>query len=113
MDEAEKSLEFYDTLCTTMPSIGFMSRKKRVYAYLDVTKKMQKLIDEQDISEENALFLLSVLVRKHSPFQKATMMAALNLANIDRKLIRPIGFRYANDFRCSLKMMPVDDEESP
>jgi len=109
MDEAEKSLKFYDNICNTMPSIGFISRKKRVYAYLDVTKKVQKLVDDQEISEDNALFLLSVLVRKHSPFQKATMMAALNLASIDRKLIKPIGFKYANDFRCSLKMMPVDD----
>ncbi len=112
MDEAEKSLEFYEELCSNMPSIGFLSRKKRVLAYLYVTKKVQEMIDNKEISEENALFLLSVLVRKHSPFQKATMMAALNLSSIDRKHIQDIGFKYANDFRCSLKMMPIDEENS-
>ncbi len=109
MDEAEKALEFYDALCETMPSIGFLSRKKRVYAYLHVTNKLQKMIEDEEISEENALFLLSVMVRKYSPFQKATMMAALNLAKIDRKIITPLGFKYANEFRCSLKMMPEDE----
>lgn len=109
MDEAEKTLEAYDKLFNEMPSIGFINRKKRVMAFLKVTKYAQHLIDKEEISEENALYLLSIMVRKHAPFQKAAMMTALNLPNIDRKAIKSIGFKYANEMRCNMQMYPVDD----
>jgi len=108
MDEAEQSIQAYDKLYQSIPSIGFLSRKKRINAYLKVTDIIQHMIDEQEISEEHALFLLSILVRKSSPFQKATMMVALNLSNINKKHLQPIGFKYANEFRCSLQLLPVD-----
>jgi hypothetical protein len=111
-EEADKSLQAYDELYQSIPSIGFLSRKKRVSAYLKVTKVAQRLIDEQEVTEEQALFLLSILARKNSSFQKATVMTALNLARIDRKHLQPIGFKYANAFRCSLQFLPVDDNES-
>jgi len=109
MDDADKSLEAYDRLYKIMPSIGFLSRKKRVRAFLKVTKQAQQMIDEQMLSEDNALYLLSVLVRKSASFQKAAMMVALNLAQIDRKAISLVGFNYANNMRCNMQMMPVDD----
>lgn len=110
-EEAAKSLQAYDELYRSIPSIGFLSRKKRVKAYLTVTKQAQRMIDDQEISEEQALFLLSILARKNSSFQKATVMTALNLAKIDRKHLQPIGFKYANEFRCSLQFLPIDDNE--
>ncbi len=112
MDEADTSIKAYDRLFKSVPDIGFLNRKKRIRAYLKVTKVAQQLIDEEEVSEDQALYLLSILVRKYSPFQKASMMAALNLSDIERKLVSPIGFKYANDFRCSLKMMPVDHDNS-
>lgn len=112
MDEADKSIEAYDKLYNSVPSIGFLSRKKRIIAFLKITKMTQQMIDDQDISEEQALYLLSILVRKCARFQKAAMMVALNLATISRKQIQPIGFRYANEMRCNLQMLPVDDEVS-
>ena len=112
MDEADTSIQAYDKLNRSVPSIGFLSRKKRIAAYIKVTEITQHMIDEQEISEDHALFLLSILVRKCSPFQKATMMVALNLPNIDKKLLQPVGFKYANEFRCSLKLYPVDDDNS-
>ena len=111
MDEADKSLEAYDKLNNSVPSIGFLSRKKRAIAYIKVTKIAQQLIDDKELSEENVLYLLSTLVRKNASFQKAAMMVALNLANIDRKLIQPVGFKYANDMRCNLQITPVDDDD--
>lgn len=108
MDEADTSKEAYEQLFKSVPDIGFLNRKKRIGAYLKVTKIAQELIDEEKISEDQGLYLLSILVRKYSPFQKASMMAALNLSDIERKLISAIGFKYANDFRSSLKMMPVE-----
>lgn len=111
IDSSEKSIEVYDVLHQTIPSIGFLNRKKRVVAYLKVTKKAQQFIDKQEISEENALYLLSVLSRKNPIFQKAAMMTALNLATIDRKLIQAVGFKHANEMRCSLQMFPVDENE--
>jgi hypothetical protein len=107
-DSAEKSIEVYDVLHQTIPPIGFLNRKKRVVAYLKVTKKAQQFIDANQISEENALYLLSVLSRKNPTFNKAAMMTALNLSTIDRKLIKTIGFKHANEMRCGLQMLPVD-----
>ncbi|MCK5831264.1 MAG: hypothetical protein KAH20_13300 [Methylococcales bacterium] len=110
MDEADKSLEAYDKLNNNVPSIGFLSRKKRVIAYLKVTKFAQQLIDDKELSQENVLYLLSTLARKNASFQKAAMMVALNLSSIDRKLIQSVGFKYANDMRCNLHMTPIDED---
>lgn len=112
MDEADKSLQAYDKLYLSIPSIGFLNRKKRIAAYLKVTEMTQQMIDEQEISEDHAIFLLSILVRKSPPFQKAAMMTALNLPNIDKKLLKPVGFKYANEFRCGLQLFPVDEDNS-
>jgi hypothetical protein len=112
MDEADTSLKAYDTLYKSVPAIGFLNRKKRVRAYIEVTKIAQQMIDGEEISEDQALYLLSILVRKYSRFQKASMMTALNLSAIKRKKISSVGLKYANDFRCSMKMMPVDYDNS-
>ena len=105
----DKSLEAYEKLYESMPSIGLLNRKKRIIAFLKVTKTTQKLIDNQEISEDNALYLLSVLSRKCASFQKSSVMAALNLQELDRKLLRDIGFKFANDLRCNMQMLPIDD----
>lgn len=110
MDEADKSLEFYDKLYNSIPSIGFLSQKKRIAAYIKITDMTQKMVDDEQISEENALFLLSILVGKCSSFQKSTMMVALNLPKFNKKRLKPIGFKYANDFRCNLMLLPVEDD---
>lgn len=112
MDEADRSLAAYETLHTGMPSIGFLSRKKRILAYLKVTKLAQQLIDDEQISEDNALYLLSILARKSADFQKAAMMVALNLVTININLIPAIGFKHANEMRCNLQMLPVGDSHS-
>lgn len=109
MDESDKSLEAYDKLHSSVPPIGFLSRKKRAIAYIKVTRLAQQILDEKELSEDNLLFLLSVLAKKNASFQKASMTAALNLPTINRKLISPIGFKYANEMRCNLQMLPVDD----
>lgn len=111
MDSADKSLQAYETLYNSIPSIGFLSRQKRAIAFFKVTKLAQKMIDEEEISADNALYLISILVRKSADFQKAAMMVALNLADIDRKIISAIGFKYANEMRCNLQMFPVDDSQ--
>jgi hypothetical protein len=108
----DKTLVAYDKLYSSIPSIGFLNRKKRIAAFLKITNMLQIMIDKDDISEDDGLYLLSVLVRKCSRFQKAAMMTALNLTTIERKYLSNIGFKYSNDFRCSLRMYPVDDVES-
>jgi len=111
MDEADKSLAAYDALKNSMPSIGYLSRKKRIIAFLKVSKKAQEMIDKQDISEDNALYLLSILTKKTADFQKSAMMAAMHLGTVDRKIIPAVGFRYANEMRANLQMLPVDDSK--
>lgn len=111
MDEADKSLEAYDKLQKNIPSIGILNRRKRAVAFFKVSKVAQKMIDNEEISEDNALYLLSVLTRKNSDFQKSAMMVALNLPKMDRTALRTIGFTYANNMRCNMQMMPVDNNE--
>lgn len=113
MDEANISLEAYDKLNNSVPSIGFLSQKKRAIAYIKVTKIAQKMIDDKEVSEDNMLFLLSILVKKNAIFQKAAMMAALKLEKIDRKLISLVGFKHANNMRCNIQMQPIDDIDHP
>lgn len=104
----DKVLVAYEKLHSAMPPIGFFNRNKRVGAYLKISKMLQKMLDNQEISYDDGLYVLSVLARKCAPFQKSAMMAALNLEDI-RQLLPAIGFKYANDFRCSLRLYPVDD----
>ncbi len=106
------SMAAYDELLESMPSIGILSRKKRVIAFIKVTQTAQKLVDNDQLSEENCLYLLSVLARKCANFQKSSVMTALNLSTIDLKLIPAIGFKYANAMRCNLQMLPVDQTEN-
>ncbi len=108
MNSNDESMEAFEALYQSMPPIGFLNRKKRVIAYLKVTKLAQKMVDDKVLDEDNAKYLLSVLARKYAPFQKAATMAALHLGTIDKAFISPLGFRYANDFRCNLNMLPVD-----
>ena len=63
-DEAEQSIAVYEKLYQRIPPIGFLSRKKRVMAYLTVTQLAQTLIDAGELSEDNAQFVLSLLVEK-------------------------------------------------
>lgn len=112
MDNADQSMAAYEALIKSMPSIGFLSRKKRAIAFLKVTQKAQEMIDKQDISEDNALFLISVMTKKTADFQKAAMMAAMNLGGINRKHLPDVGFKYANQMRANLQMLPIDDIDS-
>ncbi len=109
MDQADMSMAAYDELLQNMPSIGFLSRKKRLIAFAKVTKKAQLMLDDGQLSEENCLYLLSVLARKCGDFQKSAVMAALNLTAFNQGQISDIGFKYANDMRCNLQMIPVDN----
>ncbi|MGR9099826.1 MAG: hypothetical protein ACU826_04590, partial [Gammaproteobacteria bacterium] len=65
------------------------------------------------ISEEEALFVLSLLMRKCKNFQKAGMMASLSLSTIGKGALKPVGLRYANEMRANMKLMPVGDGTSP
>ncbi|KAF3980702.1 MAG: hypothetical protein HFP76_00710 [Methylococcales symbiont of Iophon sp. n. MRB-2018] len=107
----DKTLVAYDKLYSSIPPIGFINRKKRIAAFLKISNMLQIMVDKDEVSENDGLYLLSVLARKCSRFQKAAMMTALNLTTIDRSLVSDIGFKYSNDFRCSLRMYPVDDKK--
>ncbi len=111
MSEADASMQAYEKLLAQMPSIGFFSRKKRILAFLKVTAMAQEMIDEGEITVDHALFILSILSRKNPAFQKAAMMTALNLPKMQKRVLKPIGLQYANEFRCNLQLLPVDVDE--
>ncbi len=107
MNDDDKLLKIYKKLAKCVPSIGFMSRRKRILAYLTVTINAQQMLDTEEMSEDQALFILSMLMRKHKNFQKAGMMAALNLPSLDKDTLKPIGLLYANEVRKNLNLAPV------
>ncbi len=109
---AKKTLQAFTELCDSIPPIGFFSHKKRLSAYISVTSKAQKLLDSGEISENEILFLLSMMNRKKKDFQKASLIAALSLPKLKPEILPPIGFKYANDIRVNMKLSPVDDESS-
>lgn len=104
-------VEIYEKLLKNMPSIGFLNRKKRIRAFVKVTNMAQELIDEGNITEEEALFVLSIMTKKSNDFRKAGLMSAMSLANIQRGVLKKIGFQYANEIRCNLSLHPVDETE--
>ncbi len=107
-DNADNAIKAFEKLARSVPDIGFLSRKKRVLAYLVVSTNAQRMIDNEEISEDEAIFILSLLMRKHRNFQKAAMMAALNLPKLDREMIKPIDRKYLNEVRKHLKHAPVE-----
>ena len=111
-DNPENAIKAFTELSNNVPAIGFFSRNKRIRAYIAVTNQVQKMIDSEQISQAEALFVLSLLVRKHQDFQKASMMVALNLPSLGSAPFKPIGFQYANELRVNLKMSPVEGENS-
>lgn len=105
--DTENSVLAFNRLTNHLPSIGFLNRKKRVMAYIKVTKLAQQMLDNQEITEEEALFVLSLMMRKHLDFQKAASMTALSLPQIGSEPLTKIGFLFANEMRKSLKMERV------
>ena len=102
-------IEVYKALLTNMPPIGFINRTKRIKAYLNVTNKAQKMITNEEITEEEAVFILSIMTKKSNSFRKAATMTALSLETLPEGVIKAAGFRYANEMRCNLNLHPVDD----
>jgi len=105
----------YKKLIHAMPSIGFLNRQKRIRAYLKVTSMTQTMIDAEEINEDEALFILSLLVKKSHSFRKAGMMTALSLESIPVTAIKAIGIRYANEMRNNLSLPSIKsgfDEKS-
>ena len=102
-------VEVYKKFHQSMPSIGFISRKKRIKAYIKVTNLAQKMINDEDINEDEAIFILSLMAKKSNDFRKAATMAALSLNTLPNNVLKAAGFRYANEMRCNLNLLPVDD----
>lgn len=102
-------VEVYEKLLKSMPSIGFISRKKRIKAYIKVTNLTQKMITDEEITEDEALFILSLLAKKSNDFRKAATMTALSLEALSNNVIKATGFRYVNQMRCNLNLHPVGD----
>jgi hypothetical protein len=118
-NNADKITLAYEKLRKIMPSIGILSRKKRIKAYIEITNIVDYMISADEISEEDALFILSMLMRKFAPFQKSASMTAMSLENIGRKVISPIGVQFAVAARRNLNLsetphyqdVPVTEEE--
>ncbi len=103
-ENTDKITLAYEHLRENMPSIGFLSHKKRIKGYIEITNVAQYLITSGEISEQDALFILSMLMRKFSRFQKAASMTAMSLDNIGRKVMSPIGVRFAVAARRNLNL---------
>ncbi|GAW85383.1 conserved hypothetical protein [Bathymodiolus platifrons methanotrophic gill symbiont] len=94
----------YEKLRENMPSIGFISRKKRVKGYIQLTEIAQYMITNEEITEEAALLILSVMMRKCSDFQKAAMMTALSLNTIGKNILSAIGLKFILEVRKNLNL---------
>jgi hypothetical protein len=101
--------QVYKKLLNSMPSIGFINRNKRIQAYITVTDLAQKMIDAEEITEDEALFILSLMAKKSHSFRKATTMTILSLETLNKGTIKTVGFKYANEMRCNMRLPPVDE----
>jgi hypothetical protein len=103
-ENVDKITQAYEKLRSNMPNIGFLSRKKRIKAYIEVTNIAEYMINSGEISKEDALFIFSMLMRKFSRFQKAASMTAMNLDYIGRKVMSPTGVHFAVEARRNLNL---------
>jgi len=103
-ENADKITLAYEKIRKNMPSIGFLSPKKRIKAYINITKVVEFMIQSDEISEQDALFIFSMLMRKFSQFQKAASMTAMSLDKIGRHVMPPIGVQFAVAARRNLNL---------
>lgn len=118
-DQEKKTTEAYEKLLKNMPSIGFINRKKRIKAYIQLSEMAEYMIKNNEINEGQALFIFSLLMRKCSNFQKAATMTALTLESIGKGVISPIGMKFSLDVRKNLSLpsthhsdKAIDSDES-
>lgn len=109
MSEENISLEENTTLAfeklrDNMPSIGFINRKKRIKGYIEITEIAQYMLTNEEINEESALFILSLMMRKCADFQKAAMMTALSLNSIEKNALSAIGLKFILEVRRNLSL---------
>lgn len=83
------AIEIANELKATMPSIGFMSRSKRIQAYIWTAERAYQLADEDEGKAAEALAMLSHISK---PFNKASFITALNIDRIGAGLLS--GFPY-------------------
>ena len=103
MSEENTSAAF-EKLRSNMPSIGFISRKKRIKAYIEITQIAEFMLDNAEVSTEEMLFVFSLLMRKCSPFQKSAMMTALSLDSLPKNILSPIGLKFILEVRSNLSL---------
>ena len=109
MEEAVLSLEestelAYEKLLKNMPSIGFISRKKRIKAYIEITNIADYMLKNEEVSMEGMLFILSMMMRKCADFQKAATMTAFSLDSIGKDVLSPIGLNFNLEIRKNLNL---------
>lgn len=103
-EEEQKTTTAFNQLRKNMPSIGFLSRKKRIKAYIQITQITDYMLNKDEINEESALFILSLLMRKCAAFQKAATMTALSLDSIGKDVLTPIGLKFSLEIRKNLSL---------
>ena len=104
MSFEESTSRAYDKLFANMPAIGFMSRKKRIKGYSQITEIAQYMITSEEITDEATLLIFSILMRKCANFQKAATMTALSLESIAKNVLSPIGLQFALEVRRNLSL---------
>ena len=100
----ENTTKAFEKLRENMPSIGFINRKKRIKGYIQITEIAQYMISNEEMTNEGALLILSVMMRKCSDFQKAAMMTALSLNTIGKNILSPIGLTFILEVRKNLNL---------
>jgi len=103
-EKEQKTTAAFNKLRNNMPSIGFLSRKKRIKAYIQITQITDYMLSNDEMNEESALFILSLLMRKCSAFQKAATMTALSLDSIGKGVLPPIGLKFSLEIRKNLSL---------
>ena len=100
----ESTTEAYEKLLENMPPIGIINRKKRIKGYIQLTEIAQYMITNGEMTEESALYILSIMMRKCSDFQKAATMTALSLDTIGKNVLSPIGLIFSIEVRKNLNL---------
>ncbi|SMG66297.1 hypothetical protein BMETH_548_2 [methanotrophic bacterial endosymbiont of Bathymodiolus sp.] len=100
----ERTTDAYEKLLDNMPSVGFISRKKRIKGYIEITEIAQYMITSEEITNESAFYIFSIMMRKCAKFNKAATMTALSLESLWKDVFSPIGLKFIIEVRRNLNL---------
>lgn len=95
------AVEVAEQVNNMMPSIGFCSRSKRMWAYAVTTHMIEELVKNKngDIDFDKGAQAINLLLQINKKFRKAFFMVVYNFDRVSVGDICALGYMFASEMR--------------